>query len=163
MTVQAHIVTSVDAIPDAPGCWSVTCKLPPEEDSPDVGRQHEYRFHHEALHWRAAEYGIDPADSATLLDVVLCEPHMHGHGAQAPDFVYSTDEAAARAGHLARVRQIRAEHVAIEDPQGLLGAIHREHHVDAAAHAGRRATVAAHRAGFHLPHHSMTSPGGSHG
>jgi hypothetical protein len=28
------------------------------------------------LEWRAAEYGIDPTDTETLLDIVLHEPHL---------------------------------------------------------------------------------------
>lgn len=33
-------------------------------------------FPTDTMEWRAAEYGIDPADTATLLDIVLAEPHL---------------------------------------------------------------------------------------
>lgn len=33
-------------------------------------------FPDDTLEWRAAEYGIDPADTETLLDMVLWEPHL---------------------------------------------------------------------------------------
>ena len=33
-------------------------------------------FPKDTLEWRAAEYGIDPADTQTLLDIVLFEPHI---------------------------------------------------------------------------------------
>lgn len=35
-----------------------------------------YIFPRDTLEWRAAEYGIDPADTETLLDIVLYEPHL---------------------------------------------------------------------------------------
>ncbi|MFG1709250.1 hypothetical protein ACFLIM_39270 [Nonomuraea sp. M3C6] len=42
---------------------------------PDGGRI-LHTFPHSTLEWRAAEYGIDPADSDTLLDVILHEPYL---------------------------------------------------------------------------------------
>lgn len=33
-------------------------------------------FPDDTMEWRAAEYGIDPADTETLLDMVLWEPHL---------------------------------------------------------------------------------------
>lgn len=50
------------------------------------GRGHVHVFPQETLTWRAAEYGIDPADTDTLLDIILHEPFL-------PDL--STPEAAA--------------------------------------------------------------------
>jgi hypothetical protein len=35
-----------------------------------------YVFPKDTLEWRAAEYGLDPADTQTLLDIVLFEPHI---------------------------------------------------------------------------------------
>lgn len=40
------------------------------------GRDHVHMFPADTLAWRAAEYGIDPADKAQLLDIVLHEPHI---------------------------------------------------------------------------------------
>ncbi len=41
-----------------------------------AGAIHEHIFPHVTLTWRAAEYGIDPTDTATLLDIVLHEPFL---------------------------------------------------------------------------------------
>lgn len=66
-----------------------------------------------ALEWRAAEYGIDPTDVDTLLEVLLHEPHMPTEdspqqGARAvdtgPDLWTAANTDAARAAHLARVK-----------------------------------------------------------
>ncbi|MFF0055688.1 hypothetical protein ACFYRI_14985 [Streptomyces microflavus] len=51
-----------------------------------AGRGHVHVFPQETLAWRAAEYGIDPTDTDTLLDIILHEPFL-------PDL--STPEAAA--------------------------------------------------------------------
>lgn len=40
------------------------------------GRTHIHVFPQEALAWRAAEYGIDPSDTDTLLDIILHEPFL---------------------------------------------------------------------------------------
>ena len=130
-----------------PGWWAVAYQTP--------DGQTEHIFPHVALHWRAAEYGIDPADSRTLLQVVMYEPHMHGHGAHSPDFLYRTDQETARLGHLARVQRLQAETLRIDDPQGLLEAIHAAHVVDHFDHMVRCNTVLAHRTGVHMPHYSM--------
>lgn len=57
----------------------------------------------DAMEWRAAEYGIDPADTATLLDIVLAEPHLTPDewsvGHQLHD---APDIPTARQHHLAR-------------------------------------------------------------
>jgi hypothetical protein len=73
------------------------------------------RFRHlfplETLEWRAAEYGIDPADTATLLDVVLAEPYLSEEdwntGHQLHD---APDIATARRDHLARCARAKLRH-----------------------------------------------------
>lgn len=40
------------------------------------GGDHAHVFPPETLAWRAIEYGIDPADTDTLLELILHEPHM---------------------------------------------------------------------------------------
>jgi len=35
-----------------------------------------YIFPKDTMEWRVAEYGIDPADTQTLLDIILFEPHV---------------------------------------------------------------------------------------
>lgn len=58
-------------------------------------------FPKHTLDWRAAEYGIDPADVDTLLDVILHEPHMPE--ADGPDLWTADNTGHARVAHLARV------------------------------------------------------------
>lgn len=84
---------------------------------------HSFGFPHSILTWRVAEYGIDPSDFDTLLDVVLHEPHMtHTH--LDPTFLYNTDQDTARAAHLERVRRSK-QGVVHHDPDGLLDHIRR--------------------------------------
>lgn len=62
-----------------------------------------HAFPADAMEWRAAEYGIDPSDTATLLDIVLAEPHLTpeewsiGHQLHA-----APDIDTARRDHIAR-------------------------------------------------------------
>ncbi|WP_143264372.1 hypothetical protein [Amycolatopsis kentuckyensis] len=73
------------------------------------------RFRHlfplDTLEWRAAEYGIDPADTATLLDIVLAEPYLSEEdwatGHQLHD---APDIDTARADHLARCARAKLRH-----------------------------------------------------
>lgn len=48
-------------------CWYVDMVKPD-------GSTHRHVFPQDTLAWRAAEYGIDPADTDQLLDIVLHEP-----------------------------------------------------------------------------------------
>lgn len=65
---------------------------------------YKYRFPVDTMEWRAAEYGIDPADTATLLDIVMVEPLMSEEDYQDGVKLHDTDDIAqARADHLARV------------------------------------------------------------
>ncbi|MGW3821793.1 hypothetical protein ACWEAF_05660 [Streptomyces sp. NPDC005071] len=48
-------------------CWAVDMVKPD-------GTEHRHVFPQDTLAWRAAEYGIDPADTDQLLDIVLHEP-----------------------------------------------------------------------------------------
>lgn len=77
-------------------CWRVIAK-----DATGAGVTHI--FPHATLAWRAAEYGIDPADTEALLDVILHEPFL-------PD-LDDPDEAAqdpaARAGMTVPARKAR--------------------------------------------------------
>lgn len=67
-----------------------------------------HTFPADTLEWRAAEYGIDPADLDTLLDIVLHEPYMEEP--DQPDLLLhdapSIEE--ARTYHLARVKRVKA-------------------------------------------------------
>lgn len=62
-------VVSEQVGPEAVPCWRV-------RTTDTLGRETEHIFPHVTLAWRAAEYGIDPTDTATLLDVILHEPFL---------------------------------------------------------------------------------------
>jgi hypothetical protein len=68
-------------------------------------------FPQDTLEWRAAEYGIDPTDTNTLLDIVLAEPYLTPEdwttGSQLHDA--ETIEQ-ARTHHLARCAQVKLRH-----------------------------------------------------
>lgn len=58
-------------------CWAVHQRR-------GDGSNHVHVFPPETLAWRAIEYGIDPADTDTLLELILHEPHM-AHLPAGPD------------------------------------------------------------------------------
>lgn len=85
-------------------CWRVGVR------GPD-GSQREYIFPLATLEWRAAEYGIDPADIDTLLHVILHEPHLtapeeEGGGSRdkGPTLWEATSTTQAHAAHLKRIQ-----------------------------------------------------------
>ncbi|WP_156960702.1 hypothetical protein [Amycolatopsis taiwanensis] len=62
-----------------------------------------YMFPAETLEWRAAEYGIDPTDRATLLDIVLAEPHLTPEDWSTGSQLHTApDIDTARADHISR-------------------------------------------------------------
>jgi hypothetical protein len=65
----------------------------------------------DTMEWRAAEYGIDPGDTATLLDIVLAEPHLTpadwSSGTKLHD---APDIATARRDHIARCAAVKLRH-----------------------------------------------------
>lgn len=131
-------------------------KLPPGEFWSVIfknsdGIQQEHRFSHETLLWRAAEYGIDPADSVTLLDIVLHEPHI-STSHEDPEFLYNTDQDTARVAHLRKISVAKSSDVTIVDPKGLFSAIHKAHVVNSDHHARRVHTVRQIRRGNNAPH-----------
>lgn len=65
----------------------------------------------DTLEWRAAEYGIDPADTATLLDIVLAEPHLSDEDWAAGHQLHDApDIATARVDHVARCARAKLRH-----------------------------------------------------
>lgn len=65
----------------------------------------------DTLEWRAAEYGIDPADTATLLDIVLAEPYLSEEDWAAGYRLHDApDIATARRDHLARCARAKLRH-----------------------------------------------------
>lgn len=98
------------------------------------GDRHSHTFPKDTLSWRAAEYGIDPADVDTLLDIVLHEPHVEHVEPGAPQMaargfvgkatgvdtsltIMTADTVDdAREAHLARIAAVK-ERVTIGGPQ----------------------------------------------
>lgn len=85
-------------------CWRVSVRGP-------GGMQYEHAFPLATLEWRAAEYGIDPADIDTLLHVILHEPHLtapeeNGGGPRdkSPTLWEATSTAQAHAAHMKRIQ-----------------------------------------------------------
>lgn len=65
----------------------------------------------DTMEWRAAEYGIDPADTATLLDIVLTEPYLTEEDWTAGHQLHDApDIATARHHHLARCTAAKLRH-----------------------------------------------------
>lgn len=79
----------------------------------------------DSMHWRAAEYSIDPADAALLLDIVTHE-HLAPVHSDHPNFLYNTTATRARAHYLAGIEAVRDTH-GLADPDNLLEQI-RQHH-----------------------------------
>jgi hypothetical protein len=73
-------VESVDTYFPTPHteCWAVVMTRPD-------GSKHAYVFPKFTLGQRAAEYGFDPADIETLLDVVMHEQFVHSPGGEIED------------------------------------------------------------------------------
>lgn len=140
-----HVILAVDQDPSTLR-WCITYGV----DLVDGIQRRCHMFPASTLAWRAAEYGIDPSDSQTLLDVVLHEPHMTGHDHTSPDFLYNCDQDTARESLTARVAEVKTR-VTIADPDGHLSAIHAAHSVDPADHAARRAYTDHIRTHGHAP------------
>lgn len=87
-------------------CWLV------EQARPD-GTTHIHAFPTDTLTWRAAEYGIDPTDTDTLLDIVLHEPHMPDDDRPQPT---PANRDTARADLLAQIADAKANHVRVVSP-----------------------------------------------
>lgn len=86
---------------------------------------HAVGFPHSIFHWRIAEYGIDPEDIETLLDIALHEQYIQLHHSD-PTFLHNTDQETARLHHLARVKKSK-QSVTHADPNNLLDVIRNAH------------------------------------
>jgi len=94
--------------------WLITCQWFNSDGSPSD--KILIMFPKDTMEWRAAEYDIDPADTATLLDMVIAEhmmtvqdweqdTHLYGaHGAMA------VDKDQARKHHIARAARVKLRH-----------------------------------------------------
>jgi hypothetical protein len=90
------VVDDVERVGDI---WHVALSI---EDG-DVTSRMLYAFPVDTMEWRAAEYGIDPADTATLLDIVMTEPHLNAEERDTGHQLHGApDIPTARADHVAR-------------------------------------------------------------
>lgn len=68
-------------------------------------------FPTDSLEWRAAEYGIDPSDTATLMDVLLAEAFLGPEDFEEGTRLHEApDIDAAREAHLARCARSKLRH-----------------------------------------------------
>lgn len=108
--------------------------------------QHAVGFPTELLACRSAEYGIDPADADTLLQVAMHE-HMFRVPREHPKHLYNTDEETGRQ-HQLELLEASRNNYEYHDPDGLLEQIKQEHLLkhNPADHKARQAVVAELRA-----------------
>jgi hypothetical protein len=117
------------------------------------GQHHMHTEPQASLDCRAAEYGIDPTDVDTLLEVLLHEPHLamteetetqpSRYADTGPTLWEAENTDAARAAHLARVKnspiRIDVKGTATLDP------VRRDHRPDRARIRAMREAVDTHR------------------
>lgn len=97
-----------DVHDDGRGHWSVKVTHTLDDGSTEEGC---HVMPHDVLEWRAAEYGIDPSDVDTLMDIVLAEPYLteeeQSTGANLADAATVQE---AREAHLARCAKAKLRH-----------------------------------------------------
>ncbi|MEH0586238.1 hypothetical protein QA942_19960 [Streptomyces sp. B21-106] len=123
-TISNIVAVQVGAAP----CWQVSLTRPD-------GSVGNHVMPTSALEWRAAEYGIDPTDVDTLLDILLHEPHMpttddpqHGprYADDGPDLWTADTTTAAREAHAARIKTCPVQiNVRAAKPVDVIRAGHR--------------------------------------
>jgi hypothetical protein len=87
--------------------WLVTFALTENGST----RTHVHLMPVETPEWRAAEYGIDPTDTATLLDIVLAEPMLTAEDwATGVHLHTAPDIDIARRDHVSRCAAVKWRH-----------------------------------------------------
>lgn len=95
-----------DAKEDGAGHWVVTLTRVYDDGRPSEEGCHVFPL--DAMEWRAAEYGIDPADRDTLLDIILTEAHLSDEErAEGPSLADADTVDEARAAHIARCAKVK--------------------------------------------------------
>jgi hypothetical protein len=138
--MQTRTVLSVD-FDENDGNWRIAHSVSGE------GLPHLYIIKPAEFDYRAAEYGIDPMDSKTLLDINLHERFITTMDPTHPQYVYNTDEATARENYLHHIGLVK-QNLIWEDPDSLLDAVHQKHQElhNPQLHADHRKFTAALRA-----------------
>jgi hypothetical protein len=104
-----------------------------------------HMVHHEAISHRIAEYGFDPNDIDTILNVILYEKHMdHLHEGH-PKFLLNTDTDTAREHHLSQMEELKKK-IVYTDPDNHLEKIRQAHDPnDPEHHRLRKEFLARHK------------------
>lgn len=130
--------------------WAVEGTLTEDDGST---RRYRYVFPTDTLEWRAAEYGIDPKDTATLLDIVLAEPHLTDADFAPGTHLYEApDIETARRAHVARCAAVKWRHrIASRGAASPCQRIVQESPMDAEVIALKRELVSQNRASLAEP------------
>lgn len=135
--------------------WQVVYQVehtPTEPQEKMSTTEHGHCFPKEIFEWRAAEYGIDPKDMDTLVDVVLSEPFLTAEDFQPGENLYDAPTVtAAREAHTARCARgkLRARLVSrgkIAHAGGVLHTLRTESPMDEGVLAVKRQYVQEQRA-----------------
>lgn len=101
------------------GSWRVAMQTP--------NGKYLHIFPTASIDLRAAEYGMDPDDSETMLDIILHELYITDMHHLHPKFVYNTDADTAREHYLSLIEDVKKNTVQVTDPNNLLKHIHQMH------------------------------------
>lgn len=97
-----------DATEDGQGHWSVVVTRIEDDGIVTTG---VHVFPTDTLEWRAAEYGIDPSDVDTLMDIILAEPYLTDQHWATGSQLHDADTIdQARADHIARCAAVKLAH-----------------------------------------------------
>lgn len=101
-----YTIESVKVVEISPGVQAIQASLTID------GARIDHVFPLDTLEWRIAEYGLDPADLDTVLDMVLAEPWLNdGVDQTHPQSLFNANTIGeARTFHLSRVQAWKAQH-----------------------------------------------------
>jgi hypothetical protein len=123
-------------------CWHVVTRA-------GDGHGLTHVFPKAALEWRAAEYGISPADTDTLLDVILHEQLFDEETAEAAknSLAAAASTADARQAHLARITASKqgGERIVLDGKDSPLDTIRARPGIDMDGVRVKRELVDVHR------------------
>jgi hypothetical protein len=123
-------------------CWHVVTRA-------GDGHGLTHVFPKATLEWRAAEYGLDPADTDTLLDVVLHEQLFDTETAEAAksSLAGAASTADARQAHLARIAASKqqGDRIALDGKNSPLNMIRARPGISADGVRMKRELVDVHR------------------
>lgn len=137
-------ISFTGAVDDGAGHWVVSRVITHDDGTEEHG---VHIFPYDTMEWRAAEYAIDPDDTATLLDIVLMEPYLteaDSNPALALHAAPTLED--ARAAHVARCAAVKLRHRISTRGHPHLDRIRTESPLHQEVVAVKRDIVEAHRA-----------------